>query len=138
MKRSVKTLVQLAAVILIAAAAIYRFKFSPVSAKTRAVGREDLVKTVFGTGTLEAKTRVAISPQNTGLLVKLYADQGDTVKAGQLLAVMYSEDITQQLKVAEAEMAVTRAGLAGSTPRSLRSKRVWNMPAPPSGAANVC
>ena len=111
MKRSVKTLVGLAVVISIAAAGLYWFKFSPVPAKTRAVGREDLVKTVFGTGTLEAKTRVAVSPQNTGLLVKLYADQGDTVKAGQLLAVMSSEDITQQLKVAEAEMAVTRAGL---------------------------
>ena len=111
MKRSVKTLVELVVVISIAAAALYRFKFSPVPAKTRTVGREDLVKTVFGTGTLEAKTRVAISPQNTGLLVKLYADQGDTVKAGQLLAVMSSEDITQQLKVAEAEMGVTRAGL---------------------------
>ena len=111
MKRSVKTLVGLAVVISIAAAGLYRFRFAPVSAKTRTVGREDLVKTVFGTGTLEPKTRVAISPQNTGLLVKLYADQGDTVKAGQLLAVMSSEDITQQLKVAEAEMAVTRAGL---------------------------
>ena len=138
MKPAVKPLLELSAVIVIAAAGLYWFGFSPVPAQTQAVRREDLVKTVFGTGTLEAKTRVAISPQNTGLLVKLYADQGDTVKAGQLLAVMSSEDITQQLKVAEAEMAVTRAGLAGSTPRSLRSKRVWNMPAPPSGAANVC
>ena len=86
MKHSVKTPVRLAAVILIAAAGLYWFKFSPVHAKTQAVSRDDLVKTVFGTGTLEAKTRVAISPQNTGLLVKLYADQGDTVKAGQLLA----------------------------------------------------
>ena len=111
MKCSVKMLVKLAAVILIAAAGLYWFKFSPVSAKTQSVSQDDLVKTVFGTGTLEAKTRVAISPQNTGLLVKLYADQGDTVRAGQLLAVMSSEDISQQLKVAEAEMAVTRAGL---------------------------
>ena len=62
MKHSVRTLVKLAAVILIAGAGLYWFKFSPVPVKTQAVGREELVKTVFGTGTLEAKTRGAISP----------------------------------------------------------------------------
>jgi len=111
MKRSYKNLLKIAAILVIAGVAVYFFKFKPVQAKTVPVGKGDLVKTVFGTGTLEAKIRVSISPQNTGLLEKLHADQGDTVKAGQLLAVMSSADIRQQLKVAEAEMAVTRAGL---------------------------
>ena len=111
MKRSVGISLKIGAVLLLVGAAVYWFCFSPVPVKTRTVVREKLTETVFGTGTLEAKTRVSISPQNTGLLVELRADQGDTVKAGQLLAVMSSEDLRQQLKVAEAEMAVTRAGL---------------------------
>ena len=111
MKRSVGISLKIGSSLLLAVAAVYWFCFSPVPVKTRTVGREKLTETVFGTGTLEAKTRVSISPQNTGLLVELRADQGDTVRAGQLLAVMSSEDLRQQLKVAEAEMAVTRAGL---------------------------
>ena len=111
MKRTLRAAWKYAVILLIAGIAVYFIKFKPVQAETAPVGKGDLAKTVFGTGTLEAKIRVSISPQNTGLLEKLYADQGDTVKAGQLLAVMSSADIRQQLKVAEAEMAVTRAGL---------------------------
>ena len=111
MKRLFKTVWKFAVVLLIAGIAVYFLKLKPVQAETAPVGKDDLVKTVFGTGTLEAKIRVSISPQNTGLLEKLYADQGDTVKEGTLLAVMSSADIRQQLKVAEAEMAVTRAGM---------------------------
>ena len=70
-----------------------------------------LQQTVFGTGTLEAKTRVAISPYETGLVRTLHADQGDSVKAGDLLVEMNAEDIMQQLSVAEADLSMAQAAL---------------------------
>ena len=65
--------------------------------------------TVFGTGTLEAKTVVAISPRNTGQIAELSADQGDTVEAGQTLCKMSADDLCQKLKVSENELEVTKA-----------------------------
>ena len=41
----------------------------------------------------------------------LHADQGDTVKSGELLVEMNAEDITQQLAVAEADLAIARASV---------------------------
>ena len=79
------------------------WKFSPVEAESRPVKKAALQITVFGTGTLEAKTRVSISPYETGQILRLHADQGDGVAAGALLVEMNAEDISQQLSVAEAE-----------------------------------
>ena len=111
MKRHVKTMIRTVVVFLAAAAAFYFWKLSPVQVPTLEVKKSPLAQTVFGTGTLEGKTRLAISPRETGAIRKLYADQGEMVKAGTLLAEMDSDDIVQQIKVAEAELAVARAAL---------------------------
>ena len=111
MKRHIKTIIKLFAVIVIAAIAFYFWKLAPVKVQTFEVKSSPVQQTVFGTGTLEGKTRLAISPRATGAICKLYADQGDMVKAGTLLVEMDSEDIAQQLKVAEAELTVAQAAL---------------------------
>jgi RND family efflux transporter MFP subunit len=111
MKRHIKTIIKLFAVIVIAAIAFYFWKLAPVKVQTFEVKSSPIQQTVFGTGTLEGKTRLAISPRETGAICKLYADQGDVVKAGTLLVEMDSEDIAQQLKVAEAELTVAQAAL---------------------------
>lgn len=94
---------------LAAAIACWHFFLAPVPAQTARPVRQDLQDTVFGTGTLEAKSVVAISPRNTGQLAQAFADQGDAVRAGQTLAVMAADDLKQQLKVAESELEVTKA-----------------------------
>ena len=111
MKRHIKTIIKLFAVIVIAAIAFYFWKLAPVSVPTFEVKSSSLVQTVFGTGTLEGKTRLAVSPRETGAIQKLYADQGDMVKAGTLLVEMDADDILQQKRVAEAELAVAQAAL---------------------------
>ena len=111
MKRHVKTIVKLFAVIIIAAIAFYFWKLAPVKVQTFEVTSSPLQQTVFGTGTLEGKTRLAVSPRETGAIRKLYADQGDSVKAGTLLVEMDCEDVLQQQKVAVAELTVARAAL---------------------------
>ena len=111
MKRHLKTIIKLFTVIIIAAIAFYFWKLAPVKVQTFEVKSSSIQQTVFGTGTLEGKNRLAISPRETGAIRKLYADLGDVVKAGTLLVEMDSDDIVQQLKVAEAELTVAQAAL---------------------------
>ncbi len=114
MKRLALKIIKWVLLFFLLGAGVYMWKFSPVAAQSKPVTRDTLQQTVFGTGTLEAKTRVAISPYATGLVQTLHADQGDTVKAGALLVEMNAEDITQQLAVAEADLSIAKASLQRS------------------------
>ena len=89
-------------------AATWYLWLSPVVVETCAPSSERFSDGVFGTGTLEAKNRVSISPRSTGQIVKLYADQGDEIKKGEPLVELFSDDIVQQLKIAQAELAVAQ------------------------------
>ena len=71
-----------AAVALIA----YRVNFSPVSVSKHALSSGEVRAEVLGTGTLEARVKTTISPRVSEQLAEVLVDQGDTVKAGQLLA----------------------------------------------------
>lgn len=70
--------------------------------------KRDLIAQVYGNGTVEAKVMVGISSKITGRIVALYADQGDHVTRGQLLARLESEDLLQQQQQSEA--GVRRSG----------------------------
>ena len=109
MKRHLKDIVKAAIILIIAGIAFYFWKLAPVRVPLFEVKSSAIVPTVFGTGTLEGKNRLAISPRETGAIRKLYADQGDTVKAGTLLVEMDADDILQQKRIAEAELAVAQA-----------------------------
>lgn len=111
MRHHLKTAVSLLLLIVVVGAAYYHFRLSPVPVQTASPKRQDLMETVFGTGTLEAKTVVSISPRSTGQLAELFADQGDAVKAGQTLCTMAADDLRQQLKVSENELEVTKAAI---------------------------
>lgn len=111
MRHHLKTAVKLLLLIVVVGATYYHFRLSPVPVQTALPKRQDLMETVFGTGTLEAKTVVSISPRNTGQLAELFADQGDAVKAGQTLCKMAADDLRQQLKVSENELEVTKAAI---------------------------
>jgi HlyD family secretion protein len=60
-------------------------------------------------GSIEPITSVNISPKNAGRLTALYVEQGDKVKAGQLLARMDSANLTAELAQAQAELAQAKA-----------------------------
>ena len=50
------------------------------------VKQGEIMGKVQGPGTVQSKVPVMVSPKITGILEKLYADQGDRVHKGQLLA----------------------------------------------------
>ena len=73
-RRRIKKFVKILFVLLVAAGLVYWFQFRPITVEEYTVSRGPVVRTVVGTGTLEAKTKVAISPKFTGLLVSVEVD----------------------------------------------------------------
>ena len=51
-----------------------------------AVKQVEIHGKVHGPGTVQSRVPVTVSAKITGILEKLYADQGDRVKKGQFLA----------------------------------------------------
>jgi HlyD family secretion protein len=84
---------------------------APVIVKHHRLSRGPIRAEVMGTGTLEARTRVTISPKISGRLEQVLVDQGDEVEAGQLLAQLDDADLQQQVRIAEATIAFAEASL---------------------------
>jgi len=90
------------------AAAIVLLKmtvFAPPEVKIVTVEKRDLSAQVYGNGTVEAKVVVGISSKITGKVIQLYADQGDHIRKGQLLAKLENDDFIQQQTQSEAEVS---------------------------------
>ncbi len=90
---------------------IYWVKFSPVRTDTHRVERGEIVAEVMGTGTLEARVKVTISPKIPGRIETIRVDQGDRVSAGDVLVELDDKDLTQQVEVAQATLAAAEAAL---------------------------
>lgn len=91
---------------------------APKRVKVVRVEKRDLTAEVYGNGTVEAKVVVGVSSKITGRIVELYADQGDRVKRGQLLAKLDNDDFLQQeqqslagLNRSAASLSVAQANL---------------------------
>ncbi|HCE46705.1 MAG TPA: efflux RND transporter periplasmic adaptor subunit [Lentisphaeria bacterium] len=106
-----KTAIKFLAFMLIVCSIIYWFNFSPVKVQAYKITKGSVVNEVMGTGTLEAKVRSSISPEISGLLVKVLADQNDRVTRGQLLATLDDSDLLQQVEMAKAELAAAKANI---------------------------
>ena len=89
------------------------FWYRPPVAVT-VVNKAEVQRTVHGPGTVQSKVRVAVSSKITGVLVKLYADQGDRVREGQLLAELDSDQLRAQKAAARAATVRAQQDLAGA------------------------
>ncbi len=70
---------------------------------------QSLTISIEASGSIEPISSVNISPKTTGRLVALYVEQGDEVKAGQILARMDSASLQAELAQAQAELAQAEA-----------------------------
>lgn len=84
---------------------------APPQVRVVGVEKRDLTAQVYGNGTVEAKVVVAVSSKITGRIVELYADQGDRVQRGRLLARLENDDFVHQQRQSEAGLEKTAAGL---------------------------
>ena len=106
-----KSATKLAFFVVLVAAAIYWFRFSPVAVATHVISEDKLTQEVMGTGTLEARISATISPKISGRIARVLVDQGDTVVAGQLLVRLDDEELRQQVAIAEANVEAAVAAI---------------------------
>jgi len=66
---------------------------------------------ITASGELEAFRKVNVSPKRQGVLEKLYVEEGDSVQAGQALALMDSGDLNDRLDELRAQLRSAKAQL---------------------------
>lgn len=66
------------------------------SARIVTVAEKDLMRAVLATGRMEPEARVNVMSRASGILKELYADVGDTVEEGQVLAELDREQLEAQ------------------------------------------
>ncbi|ATS17516.1 efflux RND transporter periplasmic adaptor subunit [Synechococcus sp. PCC 6717] len=87
---------------------VWRSRHSPLDVDRYTVpvmDSRDLVARVAATGKVVPVQTVNISPKRSGLLTDLYVEQGDAVRAGQVIARMDNRDERAQLAQAQANLA---------------------------------
>ena len=79
--------------------------------KVAPVKRGDIAVSIFATGTIFPQHESKIGPKISGTLKKVYVDEGDKVKKGQILAEMEQENILIARRQCEASVRVSEAQL---------------------------
>lgn len=100
----------------ILAVVLYSFSDKGVRVKSERIGRNTLLITVSATstGTVKSENEYSVTAERVGKISKLYAEEGDAVKEGQLLAEFDKEDASLELKRAEAALNEARNKLKES------------------------
>lgn len=95
-------------VAIIVAFSVFRKSVVPalkVKAATVAmISGSDAAANLVATGYVVAQRKAEVASKGTGRLVKLEFEEGDTVTAGQIIAVLDNEDIKANLQQAKAEL----------------------------------
>ena len=82
---------------------------------TAPVEVRDIVTTISVVGDISAVSEQRIAPRITGRLLELFVNEGDTVKAGQLIARIDGNDIAQQIARAQAQLIETERRVEQAT-----------------------
>ncbi len=111
-------------VFVLAAAAVYWFRFRPVPVTGFTARQGEIVAEVMGTGTLEAKVQTVVSTKISGRIAEMRADQGDEVKAGQLLLRLDDSEFRQQVEIARSSLDAAKATVDRMQADATRSQAV--------------
>lgn len=78
-----------------------------------------------GTGTLHPKERAELGPKATGVITRLSVDEGDTVKKGQFLFALDSQQATLAVQQAKAALNAAEINLAAAQREYERTKQLF-------------
>ena len=81
------------------------------AADTAVVRRGTIISTVETTGKLQADVSASLAFKASGSVVKINVKQGDTVRAGQVLAQLESADLERGVQQAEAQLEISKLKL---------------------------
>jgi RND family efflux transporter MFP subunit len=98
--------------------------FGATPVKVFKARRERITEKITYTGTLEAWTKINITPEVGGKIARIHVLEGDRVAKGQLLAELETESIRLQLRQAEAGVAVAEASHADALRNKERMDRL--------------
>ena len=84
-----------------------------VTVKAEAVRVSDVEAKLSYVGSLAASAAVTIAPKTSGRVAKLFVTVGNQVKERQLLARLDKEELTEELREAQASLRVAQATLKG-------------------------
>lgn len=98
---------------------------APVKVSVAAAQAGSLRDSIFGIGTVEARYAYAVGPTQTGRVAAVLVDQGDRVRAGQVLAEMDPLDLAERVAGTQAALARSRDALraAEAQAREAESRR---------------
>lgn len=91
--------------------------------RVEAVQKRDLVASVTASGQVTPQTKVDLSADITGKIVRLNVKMGDMVRQGQLLLQIDPQQFEGQVQRAEAALANSRARLAQAQANQMQSER---------------
>ena len=99
------------------------------SVETMTVERSLIADQVRSFGTVQAQDVVAITPQVSNRITRLYVDLGDEVKRGQLLAKIYDATFKDQLNQAKAQLDQAKINLERDSTQLARQVRLLDIEA---------
>ncbi|WP_198334386.1 efflux RND transporter periplasmic adaptor subunit [Psychrobacter namhaensis] len=92
-----------------------------LSVETIVPNQDDIGNTLSADGTINAKNTANVSAKVTGVAIeRILVEEGDRVKAGQVLAVFDTDAMEQQVLQAEADVAEAEATLANASADAAR------------------
>jgi RND family efflux transporter MFP subunit len=94
------------------------------SVETETITRKQIADQVRSFGTIKAQDVVAITPQVSNRITKLYVDLGDTVRQGQLLAKIYDTTFRDQLQQAKAQLDQSKVAIRRDSTQFARQQRL--------------
>ncbi|GAB1341865.1 efflux RND transporter periplasmic adaptor subunit [Gemmatimonas sp.] len=115
--------VVLVGVVALAVVAANKNKTKPVEVRVEAVEARDLVASVTASGQIQPRTKVDVSADVTGKIVRLVVKEGEIVKKGQLLLQIDPEQATAAMQRAEASLASARAQAAQAKANLIQAQR---------------
>lgn len=98
--------------LLLAALAVRQRFFVPVVVLSHVVERGDVVREVFGRGTIESRREVDLGFDLVGRISDLLVDEGDHVKLGQVVGHLAPEQFTADVRSASSGISLAQAAIA--------------------------
>ncbi|WP_296242050.1 MULTISPECIES: efflux RND transporter periplasmic adaptor subunit [unclassified Psychrobacter] len=92
-----------------------------LSVETVSPSQDDIGNTLSADGTIDAKDKANVSAKVNGVAIeRILVEEGDRVKAGQVLAIFDTDAMEQQVLQAEADVAEAEATLANASADAAR------------------
>jgi RND family efflux transporter MFP subunit len=109
MTARIKAAAGLAAVALLAALPVYRVFFKAQEVVMAIAVEATVPRAIHGPGTVQPRFPVTVSARITAVVSGLFADQGDRVRRGQVLAQLDDRDLAARVAAATTELVLSRA-----------------------------